>query len=98
MNNGANAQRQATTARAKRAASQTTLETYTDLDAQAVTEVSSVLRRLLADVFTLYLKTKNFHWHMTGRHFRDYHSPRNNREFRLRAQIQASGGPPALAQ
>jgi len=62
MNNGANAQRQATTARAKRAASQTTLETYTDLDAQAVTEVSSVLRRLLADVFTLYLKTKNFHW------------------------------------
>src|SRR5215475_8832098 len=73
MNNGANAERETTTARAKRAASQTTLETYTDLDAEAVTEVSSVLRRLLADVFTLYLKTKNFHWHMTGRHFRDYH-------------------------
>jgi len=31
------------------------------------------LRELLADVFTLYIKTKNFHWHMTGRHFRDYH-------------------------
>jgi starvation-inducible DNA-binding protein len=40
---------------------------------EAVTEISEALRRLLADVFCLYLKTKNFHWHMTGRHFRDYH-------------------------
>ena len=40
---------------------------------EAVSEISSELRRLLADVFALYLKTKNFHWHMTGRHFRDYH-------------------------
>jgi starvation-inducible DNA-binding protein len=39
----------------------------------AVEEISETLRRLLADVFTLYFKTKNFHWHMTGRHFRDYH-------------------------
>ncbi len=39
----------------------------------AVTEITSELRPLLADVFALYLKTKNFHWHMTGRHFRDYH-------------------------
>jgi starvation-inducible DNA-binding protein len=39
----------------------------------AVEEISETLRRLLADVFTLYLKTKNFHWHMTGSHFRDYH-------------------------
>lgn len=44
-----------------------------DLGEQAVEEISGELRRLLADVFTLYLKTKNFHWHMTGRHFRDYH-------------------------
>ena len=36
-------------------------------------EISEELRKLLADVFALYLKTKNFHWHMTGRHFRDYH-------------------------
>jgi len=36
-------------------------------------EISDALRELLADVFTLYMKTKNFHWHMTGRHFRDYH-------------------------
>jgi starvation-inducible DNA-binding protein len=44
-----------------------------DLSREAVTEISSTLRQLLADVFSLYLKTKNFHWHMTGRHFRDYH-------------------------
>ena len=36
-------------------------------------EITAELRQLLADVFSLYLKTKNFHWHMFGRHFRDYH-------------------------
>jgi len=40
---------------------------------EAVTDISEALRRLLADVFCLYMKTKNFHWHMTGNHFRDYH-------------------------
>ena len=44
-----------------------------DFSQEAVREISSALRELLADVFSLYLKTKNFHWHMTGRHFRDYH-------------------------
>ena len=39
----------------------------------AVEEITSNLRRLLADVFALYVKTKNFHWHISGRHFRDYH-------------------------
>ena len=48
-------------------------DTPTDLSRDAVTEISSGLRQLLADVFALYLKTKNFHWHMSGRHFRDYH-------------------------
>jgi starvation-inducible DNA-binding protein len=43
------------------------------LSNEAVTEISEALRRLLADAFCLYLKTKNFHWHMTGSHFRDYH-------------------------
>src|SRR6266852_3367916 len=43
------------------------------LSRHAVEEISDALRRLLADVFALYLKTKNFHWHMTGSHFRDYH-------------------------
>jgi len=49
------------------------LETPTDLDSDAAVEVSAALRPLLADVFALYLKTKNFHWHMRGNHFRDYH-------------------------
>jgi starvation-inducible DNA-binding protein len=40
---------------------------------EAVTEICGVLRPLLADTFCLYAKTKNFHWHMSGRHFRDYH-------------------------
>src|ERR1700722_17481057 len=39
----------------------------------AVTEISGALRKVLADVFALYLKTKNFHWHVSGPHFRDYH-------------------------
>jgi starvation-inducible DNA-binding protein len=47
--------------------------TPTDLSGDAVEEISSNLRRLLADVFALYMKTKNFHWHISGRHFRDYH-------------------------
>src|SRR5262249_1809597 len=45
----------------------------TDLTNSAVEEISNVLRRVFADVFALYLKRKNFHWHMSGRHFRDYH-------------------------
>jgi len=44
-----------------------------DLSRDAVVQISQTLRELLADVFSLYVKTKNFHWHMTGRHFRDYH-------------------------
>ena len=45
----------------------------TDLSRDAVVEISGALRLLLADVFGLYVKTKNFHWHMTGRNFRDLH-------------------------
>jgi len=52
---------------------QSTDRVYTDIDTEGVTQISHVLRQLLADVFTLYVKTKNFHWHMTGPHFRDYH-------------------------
>ncbi len=44
-----------------------------DLGVKAVTDISQQLRPLLADVFVLYVKTKNFHWHMSGPHFRDYH-------------------------
>ena len=50
-----------------------TLGTTSDLSRDGVVEISSGLRQLLADVFALYVKTKNFHWHMSGCHFRDYH-------------------------
>jgi starvation-inducible DNA-binding protein len=51
----------------------TALQTPTDLSPEGIQEISSALRHLLADVFALYVKTKNFHWHMSGQHFRDYH-------------------------
>ncbi len=50
-----------------------TLATPTDLMAEGVTAIAGELRKLLADMFALYVKTKNFHWHMSGPHFRDYH-------------------------
>jgi starvation-inducible DNA-binding protein len=49
------------------------LKTPTDLGQDGVEEITNELRQLLADTFALYVKTKNFHWHMSGRHFRDYH-------------------------
>lgn len=49
------------------------LRTPTDLGSDATRDIAAGLAGLLADVFTLYLKTKNFHWHMSGPNFRDYH-------------------------
>jgi starvation-inducible DNA-binding protein len=49
------------------------LGTPTDLKPEATRDISAALAGLLADVFALYMKTKNFHWHMSGTHFRDYH-------------------------
>jgi starvation-inducible DNA-binding protein len=49
------------------------LKTPTDLKPNAVRDVSGALNLLLADMFALYMKTKNFHWHISGPHFRDYH-------------------------
>ena len=49
------------------------LTSRSDLDQKSVKDIAGALNALLADVFTLYLKTKNFHWHMSGPHFRDYH-------------------------
>jgi starvation-inducible DNA-binding protein len=49
------------------------LATPTDLKSNAVRDLAGALNILLADMFSLYLKTKNFHWHMSGPHFRDYH-------------------------
>jgi len=49
------------------------LATPTDLSAKATQDLQAALNPILADVFALYVKTKNFHWHMSGPHFRDYH-------------------------
>ena len=49
------------------------LATPTDLRSEATRDIAGALNAVLADVFALYLKTKNFHWHMSGPHFRDYH-------------------------
>src|SRR5580692_11486661 len=49
------------------------LETPTDIGSSAVRDISAALNVLLADMFALYLKTENFHWHISGPHFRDYH-------------------------
>src|ERR1700761_8826352 len=58
---------------AKEAHKREALGTPTDLKPEATRDISAALSALLADVFALYVKTKNFHWHMSGRHFRDYH-------------------------
>jgi starvation-inducible DNA-binding protein len=57
-------------AKARRTAS---LQTPTNLSSNATKDISGALNALLADVFALYFKTKNFHWHVSGPHFRDYH-------------------------
>src|SRR5205823_1299158 len=49
------------------------LATRTDLSAAATKDIAAAMNAILADVFALYVKTKNFHWHMSGPHFRDYH-------------------------
>src|SRR5260370_7888185 len=49
------------------------LATRTDLTSAATKDIAGSMNAILADVFALYVKTKNFHWHMSGPHFRDYH-------------------------
>jgi starvation-inducible DNA-binding protein len=49
------------------------MDTPTDLSSNAAKDIAGALNALLADMFALYMKTKNFHWHMSGPHFRDYH-------------------------
>ena len=57
----------------KQAKAASRLRTQTDLSGNAVPEIAEALNGLVADAFALYLKTKNFHWHISGPHFRDYH-------------------------
>lgn len=61
------------TTRSAKRIKETPLITPTDLGAKATRDISGAMNAILADVFALYLKTKNFHWHMSGPHFRDYH-------------------------
>jgi starvation-inducible DNA-binding protein len=61
------------TVRDIKAARVAALETPTDLKPNAVRDIGGALNLLLADMFALYMKAKNFHWHMSGPHFRDYH-------------------------
>ena len=61
------------TAQSAKARRTAPLEGRTDLKSNAVQELSGALNIVLADMFALFLKTKNFHWHMSGPHFRDYH-------------------------
>jgi len=63
------------------------LDTPTDLSEEAVRAVSTALNGLLADTFALYVKTKNFHWHVTGRHFRDYHLLLDEQATQIEASI-----------
>lgn len=63
----------AMTNRDSRGLSRGTLGTPTDLSATATKDIAAAMNAILADVFALYVKTKNFHWHLSGPHFRDYH-------------------------
>jgi len=63
----------ATEARARKEYLSSPLATPTDLKSAATRDITAALNATLADVFALYVKTKNFHWHMSGPHFRDYH-------------------------
>ena len=62
-----------TEVQARRAYRSSPLTTPTDLTPEATRDITAALNVILADVFALYVKTKNFHWHMSGAHFRDYH-------------------------
>ncbi len=62
--------KKAAVAKARRGAA---IATPSDLGVEATKDIAGALNAILADVFALYLKTKNFHWHMSGPHFRDYH-------------------------
>src|ERR687895_586262 len=63
------------------------LDTPTDLSSDAVREISAALNALLADTFALYVKTKNFHWHVSGPHFRDYHLLLDEQATQIEASI-----------
>jgi starvation-inducible DNA-binding protein len=72
-----------------RGSSPAIIATWVDFDPGAAGEISGVLTNLLADVFALYLKTKGFHWHISGRHFYDYHSMLDEQADQILATMDA---------
>jgi starvation-inducible DNA-binding protein len=73
MDRAASAMRTSMNARDSKSLRTAPLETPSDLNSNAVRDIAGALNMLLADAFALYMKTKNFHWHVSGPHFRDYH-------------------------
>jgi hypothetical protein len=73
------------------------LTTPTDLRRSTTKEIAGAMNAILADVFLLYLKTKNFHWHMSGPHFRDDRPDRgtNSKKWRTNTQVDWPYRPPA---
>jgi len=71
------------------------LLTPTDLDRKGTAQIGEELRHLLADIYALYFKTKNFHWHMSGPHFRDYHLLLDERPIRSSPSATTSPSAPA---
>jgi len=69
------------------AQSQAELATPTDLEQSAVAAIAEALNALLADVFALYVKTKNYHWHVSGPNFRDYHELLDEQGAQLLAMV-----------
>jgi starvation-inducible DNA-binding protein len=67
------------------------LNTPTDLSDDAIRDISAALNGLLADTFALYVKTKNFHWHVSGPHFRDYHLMLDDHSSQIEASIDVLG-------
>jgi starvation-inducible DNA-binding protein len=63
------------------------LSTPTDLTPEATRDVTGAMNSLLADVFALYVKTKNFHWHLSGPHFRDYHLMFDEQDIQISAMM-----------
>src|SRR4249920_2292262 len=68
------------------------LATPTDLGANAAKDIAAAINGVLADSFALYLKTKNFHWHVSGPHFRDYHLLLHEQAYQIFATTDVLAG------
>ena len=74
------------------------LDTPTDLEKQSTMKIAAEINKLVADALALYLKTKNFHWHMSGPHFRDYHLLLDEQATQIYATVDPLGRTGAQAR